>query len=435
MLKHIEKLEKGLFYIFLFSIPLQTRLILFSWSVMFNEWIAGFLYWTDIALIGLFYLWLGRALRDSLKPRLSRVDLYIIVFFIISAVSIINSSIISLSFYRLIKLLEFLGLYFYIKSNLKLISIPASSLIIFISGLFQSVIAILQFAGQKSLGFHILGESVLNLKLKGVAAFFVEGQKYMRSYGTTPHPNVLAGWLLLSFFAFYLWFFWTDRSKNIRDTFWLLVPYSIMLIAFFLTFSRVIIGLYFLCIIILTVGFWYKRKFSNLSVNLKGPIVLMISTTVAVTLIFSVILWPLVRSRLQISMQDSAVTERLQYNELAGAEIKRKPILGVGIGQFVSSLKITQKTFPSYFFQPVHNIYLLILAEVGVIGFLLFVLFISSILYAIYVKSRFRKPEQIAIFSVLFLFLAIGLFDHFLWTLQQGSLMFWMLLGFSARNY
>ena len=58
--------------------------------------------------------------------------------------------------------------------------------------------------------------------------------------------------------------------------------------------------------------------------------------------------------------------------------------------------------------------------------FLLFLIFlIRNFLKEVSFNKLFHYSLLILLVSVLFL----GLFDHFLWTLQQGQLMFWLTLG------
>src|SRR3989344_5785985 len=70
----LSKLEKLIFYLFIFCIPFQTRLILAKWPVLrsfseggvllpnvsFNEWTSAFLYLTDLFILPLLVLWLMR---------------------------------------------------------------------------------------------------------------------------------------------------------------------------------------------------------------------------------------------------------------------------------------------------------------------------------------------------------------------------------------
>jgi len=44
-------------------------------------------------------------------------------------------------------------------------------------------------------------------------------------------------------------------------------------------------------------------------------------------------------------------------------------------------------------------------------------------------RETFDNNLNIYLFAILIAFLFIGLFDHYFWTLQQGRLMFWLVLG------
>jgi len=51
------------------------------------------------------------------------------------------------------------------------------------------------------LGLQLLGESFLAPHLSGVAKISTEQGLVMRAYGTFPHPNILATFLIISIFA------------------------------------------------------------------------------------------------------------------------------------------------------------------------------------------------------------------------------------------
>ena len=86
--------------------------------------------------------------------------------------------------------------------------------------------------------------------------------------------------------------------------------------------------------------------------------------------------------------------------------------------------------------QPVHNVYLLILAENGLLGFIAFFIFILYILNQVR-KVNFKQKSNyyinqiliIALSSVLFSLFVIMLFDHYSWDIQQGALCFFVILG------
>src|SRR5207237_1306628 len=69
-----------------------------------------------------------------------------------------------------------------------------------ILGTFQSILAIIQFASQKSVGLYKLGELHLNVLDLGLAKLILNSHTYLRPYGTFPHPNPLSAFLLVTLF-------------------------------------------------------------------------------------------------------------------------------------------------------------------------------------------------------------------------------------------
>lgn len=214
-MKILEKLEKFIFYFFIFFIPLQTRKILFIMPEgKFLEWNSGFLYFTDLLLIAIFVLYILRLLfKKSGSPK--RLDFWLIGFFLIAGLSLITSLNINLSIYKLIKLAEFILLFLYIKYNLEFLKLNKILNILVISGVFESLIAIAQFFNQSSLGLKHIEAGIYNANIPGVATFFASGVKFIRAYGTTPHPNILGAFLVVSIFCLY-YLFLKNTKKGFR---------------------------------------------------------------------------------------------------------------------------------------------------------------------------------------------------------------------------
>ena len=415
-----KKIEKILFLVFVFAIPFQTRIIFARWGFPFNEWLAGFVYATDILLLASVFLWFLRISLGTGRFFFSKADFFLIAFIFLAGLSVGNAELKGLAFFRLAKLLEFALLYFYVKANSgEMIKPPVLIKTIFYSGLAQALIAISQYLKQGSLGLKFLGESYLDLQISNVAVFFADGVKILRAYGTFPHTNVLAAWLLLACFAFYSLFFGSKWKNKFWPSF---IFYPTILFGFFFTYSRTIIGLWFLVFLGLVFLCWFEKK--------ATPIILL---TIAVSIIFSLLCWPQVKARVHISPEEEAVTQRIFYNEIAGEMTQAKPWLGGGIGQFVANLKKSQKFYPNYFYQPVHNIYLLISSEVGILGLLTFLIFLMFRIKEILNDPSPRLRIKFGLLVFLGVFLVIGLLDHFLWTLQQGSLTLWLVLAVDSR--
>lgn len=417
----LRRLERFLFYLFIFTLPFQTRLIFYQFGKGFNEWTSIYLYLTDILLITVFLLWFWRNRKKRyLKDfHLEGYVLCLFAFLLISFVSIARSANIYLGFYHWFKLLEMVLLFFYLKNNLyftddfdydtfqEKFSFRHLVYVFILSGLFQSVIAILQYARQSSLGLKYLAESPLGLGIDGVANFTANGLKFIRVYGSFPHPNVLAGFLVTClFFLYYLWF---SRGHSSIKKYTLLVFYFLLLFALFLTYSRGVIAVFLL--INLAYFHFQRKKF------FRRTLFIFILLLIFCSLIF-VLARPEVTSRFTLSSQEQSVSLRGLYNEAALVSIADYPILGLGMGNFVWEFRQIYSLMAGWIHQPVHNIYLLIASEIGLFGLVCFLLFLYFLLK--------KKPR----FGLLLIaFLLIGLFDHFFWTLQQGQLLFWLVLG------
>ena len=108
-----------------------------------------------------------------------------------------------------------------------------------------------------------------------------------------------------------------------------------------------------------------------------------------------------------------SLTKRVDLIGAAGLMLRQSPVFGVGLGNFTVSLaKLGWKNFG---WQPVHNIFLLVLAELGLAGFAVVLLVIKSC------KYRF-SGKRLAFF--LFVLLT-GLVDHYWISLGQNQ---WLLV-------
>jgi len=420
--------------------------------VGFNEWTSAFLYGTDILMIALLVLWLIRLIQGGSKIKFSRHDIFLAVFFLISALSISASHSKALSLYQLIKLAEFIAFYFYIKSNLGAIFNKDRLIeILVLSGFFQAVIAILQYTTQGALGLRIFGESPITPGGLGVASFYVGSHVYLRAYGTFPHPNILATFLMLAIFGFYYLYF--NNKLRPKLMVYAIVIYGVMLYGLLITYSRtVIVLMVFAMVAFLIVLVWQNRGIKILQ---NKRLYTLAALSIVAVMLFLRLNFHQVVTRALISSSDEAVSLRIFYDKVAGQTTGHYPWLGVGIGAFVPKLMQTLSHIPTYYYQPVHNIYLLISAETGVLGiasFLVFLLFlIQNYLRTTpadfgisYIKSAdlsissltarsspsfLKDLNKLGFLLVCLTLLSIGLFDHLPWTIQQGRIIFWLALA------
>jgi O-antigen ligase len=322
--------------------------------------------------------------------------------------------------------------------------------VIFASGVFQAILAIAQFYKQSSLGLKFIEAGKYLPGEPGVATFISNGEKIMRPYGSLPHPNILAGFLLLAIFCFYALWLKKEKIGPIGP----IGPIGLMLMIFalFLTFSReAILPFIFVSFAFFLMRFFQLRTLYHSEERLAAGKKLMILALffVIFSILSAIVVLPYFKTRfMNISVTEEAIDLRFFYNKMAILMIKEKPVLGIGAGNFAdysrnypaflraanksyNSGGLTGKEIPEWLYQPAHNIYLLIASEIGVFGALVFIIFL---LVKIFKAIKPIKPKDVSeiIGPMVFLFLgflALGLSDHFFWTLQSGGIMFWLGLA------
>ncbi len=418
----MKKQEKIFLYAFLFLLPFNIKKFIASPLKIepLTEFSALFLYLSDILIISILFLWLIRLIKTKqFKSKKLPLWGYFLIFFIAFLfLSLTSSQNLVISLYFLVKILLAIGLFLYLKLNLTK-KIFLNILKIFtLGGLIQSLIALGQYVYQSSLGLRYLGESVIASNLPGVAKIDLSGGKVMRSYGTFAHPNILACFLLLALYsAVYL----SLKHKSIY-----LFSLPIISLGLILTFSRAVLLLGSVSLIILFVHNYLKIKNKK---NLKPILVLFISLA-----IFSLIFLPYLTNRFSIQKEEQAVSLRVFYDKASYQIVKTSPFAGIGLENFIVKLKAMYPDLENWQYQPVHNIYLLIISEVGILGLFSFILFLIFLFRANLLKFKTYNLKSFIFYILSFTFLCIGLFDHFFFTINQGILMFWLVLGITNRE-
>ncbi len=278
------------------------------------------------------------------------------------------------------------------KKNIKVLSYT-----LFFSIVLQFLIGILQFKLGHSLGLIFLGESQVVKGMFGSSFVDLNDTLYLRSYGTFPHPNILAGFLLLTLF-----FSISFLKEKIN-----VVSATLATVLIFFTFSRIAITLTFF----LWVLFFFKLLFQKQKLFSFTPLFL--------TRFLNLFL-----------EKDSSFSDRFELMKTAKEIIQNHPYVGIGAGRFVYGIDY----YPVYtaggflLLQPVHNVLLLILSEFGFVFGIPLVFLILFFLFKNFLKTNLFL--KYLIFSIL-VFLSL---DHFLFTLPQGLLMLTFLLNFFSKK-
>jgi hypothetical protein len=260
----------------------------------------------------------------------------------------------------------------------------------------QGLIALLQFSGGTSLGLTFLGESKVVSGMRGSSFLNLNGSLYLRGYGTFPHPNVFGGWLIFNILLG--WYLFNNMKKK-RDYSIILMGLSSLVLVF--TFSRIS----FLVTLIIGVVFIIKVFISSKSLKLFS---------------FTGLLFERVLNL--FTGGDTSWGDRVGLMKSSFHVIKENLFTGVGLGKFVANMKDTVPRSENgiLILQPVHNIFLLIISEIGVVGFPLF----CSLVY-FFIKRR--KWSLRFVMGLVSLFI-VGMFDHYLISLPQGLVIFLLIM-------
>ena len=292
-----------------------------------------------------------------------------------------------------------------------------------LGGVEQGIIAIGQFFSQ-----HIAPNKWLGLAFHSptqLGDFVVEAAsgRWLRAYGSFGSPNILGGFLAVCLVVG-LSLPLLRRGGGRGRTRWLnlglIFGQLAILSGLILSFSRgawiaVTAGVVVLLCVV-------ARSF-------KGTTALkLVSKQILYSLFFIlsffITLHPLFTARITGTgrLEAKSIETRVsQYHEWQ-AVVSHNWLWGVGPGVYTQALWQLDNNRPVWQYQPIHNSYLLILAEIGVVGSALVFLFSCFLVFLI----KKINPLYLAVLATLF----IGaLFDHWYWSMYFGQIIWWTVLG------
>lgn len=389
-----DRIKNILLFLFLFFLPTQLgKHIFFDFSYIFGiriDYLAPTIYITDILAAILIITYRKHVLTLFQNKR------FFIFCFLIS-LSIFFSTLIPISLYRFVKIFELLALLIIFK---KVTIKPGVVLWGFFAGVIvQTVLVILQFLSKQSLQgvFYWLGERMFILSTPGVAKASLEGVEILRPYGTFSHPNSLGGFYLLVY-VFFLFSKIEFRPTFVKN---ILLFCSTLLIFFSFSKSSLLV---FIIVNILFVFFNIRKStcsFCLLS-RVFGLIVLGLFFTTA-------------------TADPNSLGKRVELIEWSLALIAARPLFGVGPGAFVYAAQNFKSMYPYVSPQPVHNIILLLISELGLIG--------GTVALFNMVAFIAKYRNHLVFIACILVILATGMTDHYWISLQQNWILVGVLLG------
>lgn len=413
-------LEKSLFALLIFTIPTNLALGFLKDTAFVNgilvDYLIPKLYLSDIIAIFLITAWFARVKwPQTISNSISWIKNHknesfgLLAFFI----SIFISTSLSIkpitSYYYLAKLVEFALVTAWISTNISQIDLGRS---ITPTLIFQSTVAIIQWVQKKSLlGYLFLGETTLRAS-SHVAKTSITGEIRPLPYGTTPHPNVLAGFIAIAVLILLIsckdspYKHISKYIKNPSHTLTLLFSSIILLL------TQSVAAIIALLLGLLTI------YLGTLSAKSRYIALLVFGTLLSASLFY-----------LTPKLPEESINRRIGLAKISTNMILANPIFGVGPGNFTATMNNYGEIIgTSRFIQPVHNIYLLIISEIGIIGTILLGLLLYQFRDQILNLNLTKSAPLIAL-------LFIGLLDHYPLTLQTGQLLMALAIGLSLNKH
>ena len=257
----------------------------------------------------------------------------------------------------------------------------------------------------------------------GISVVFNGAEHWLRVYGISSHPNVLGGHLAVGvililglIIAAHGWRRWGLIAA------WLLCWLTLLL-----TFSRSawlgVIGGGLIALLLLLRG----RYLTRLTIKWLAAVT---AAGLGLTALFVWRFQPFLVNRIEVDIvayEAQAVTQRLDAARLALQIFTAHPLTGVGLAQSI----VVMRDLLGISIDWIHNVPLLIAAELGVVGLTLIGLLVIA-LVAIGVRRWRRRSLTLwhALVGGALIALVITMqFDHYVWTTPQGGLLWAWLVG------
>ncbi len=270
----------------------------------------------------------------------------------------------------------------------------------------------------------LLGIAAKDVATSGVAVVESGDERLMRAYGTFPHPNIFGGYIAFGIVAL-AWLARVVHSKT--RLVGALIASGFLGATLIITFSRSAwLGLFIAFLVLLGLMLWQRRIPPRRALSIMALGLASIFSTL-------IIFHAQVFSRFDTSQRLEAISleERASQYQTFSDVFLESPWLGVGPGAYTFILERLDPGHPVWSYQPIHNVYLLILAELGYIGIIAF----GYTLFRInpFANASFARGGTLFAIVISILLFTIGLFDHYLWSLWPGLALSALALGSLVR--
>lgn len=418
-------------------LPLQTRWIIRQGILAGGAWEYGTvsLYATDILLLiaGVAYLVLRRknALRQTRTPVPIAGSIAALV--VIASLSIFIAHDNGVALNALLRLLAgVLAWWLVVQSRLRL---SLYALAIAISAAAESVLAFAQSMMQSISASAFLGIAAHSPFVAGDSVVETVGGRFLRAYGTLPHPNMLAGWLVIGALMT-MWLFFRTSRRWYRVA--LLILGILIQAGLYCTFSRSAMIAWWVTLLSATVIVTLRMR------KLRKQTLVFLFAGLLLAAVFIRVASPLVLTRVggHGRLEAKSVTDRLVQFRDAQSLFAKHWMLGVGLGNYTNTLRDElDSTRLAAAYQPVHFVLWLAAVELGIVGLLILLwLCVTTALHSFFVCQKVfgnnveSVPWEFCGMYALGVLAWVSFFDHYPWSLPFGVMFVWCMLGLWQKS-
>lgn len=295
---------------------------------------------------------------------------------------------------------------------------------LFVFGLLINAwLGIWQFFVQFSFANKWLGLSQHDPALPGtsIVEFYPFSQttpvRWLRSYGSFDHPNIFGVMMLLGIIIAIWLIIENGNKKNEKILLYFsLVSFSM---ALFASFSRgAWMGLVFVGVFVFVRA--YCQNSNKALFKILKPVIATIGVFAIMIFFYSEQFS--MRSGGSGRLEQKSFSDRELYFQQGKEIVSSNWFWGVGMGNYIEQIKINNPNNEVWNYQPVHNVPMLVLAETGIFGLLLFLMFLAFISFFAWQNGTLAVSLIIALSPALML-------DHWLWSSHFGFFCIGFIVG------
>lgn len=403
----VQQLLHYCLYLLVLILPFQTHYVL---SASTNQYAIQNLYLFDLLFLIILVLFVVFWYAHKPKLHVAQHVLWLAAAICVSVgLSAYWSNSHAVSFYYWLHFLE--AIIVFVIALYSEVPVPAVLTALTLDGMIQTGFAIWQTLTQHVTAIKWFGISAQNPATSGTPVVLTVTGRFLRAFGTLPHPNIAGGLIVLGLVSSVI--VW----QHVKQPAWkhlYLASTLVCTLGLVLTFSRtaIIVWIASCALFLIT-----QRK-------LMTPVI----ASLVLLIVLGGCYFSMFESR--ILAQDYAEQNSLQQRSTQVIQavnlFKLHWSAGIGIGQYTSVAPLVDgKTS-----EPVHVLPLLLLVELGVIPTLLLYLWLVTIVLSTDDKHQLSVGLTIMSLSIL----GLECLDHYFWTLPTMLILWFLLLGLQVRS-